>query len=311
MLKAFYHDSYPIPLPAGHRFPGGKYSQLRQRLMDEHELHGIELLQADAATDNELLLVHTYGYVSRFRKGEMTDKEMRRIGFPWSPELVVRSVRSVGSTIAASRAALTYGIAVNLGGGTHHAYADHGEGFCVFNDVAIAARQMQRDGLAQRILIVDCDVHQGNGTAAIFKDDSSVFTFSIHGLKNFPYHKECSNLDIALPDGVGDTEYLLALNSSLSYALKHANADFIVYLAGADPYTGDTLGRLSLSKAGLEARDRMVLEVCRYSNLPVVITMAGGYGKDINDTVDIHINTIRVARDSIFPNGRNFPNDTA
>ena len=247
------------------------------------------------ASDEELLLVHTPAYVERVTRGALSEKEIRRLGFPWSPELVLRSRHSVGGTIGACRAALVDGLAANLAGGTHHAYPDHGEGFCVFNDVAVAARVMQQEKHADRILIADCDVHQGNGTAAIFNSDPQVFTFSMHGARNFPFHKERSHLDIALEDGTGDEAFLEALNSGLARALKDADPDLVIYLAGADPFSGDAFGHLALSKDGLARRDRLVLGTCRAAGLPVAITMSGGYARDVSDTIDIHFETIRIA----------------
>jgi acetoin utilization deacetylase AcuC-like enzyme len=211
--------------------------------------------------------------------------------------MVERSRRSVGGTIEASRAAMRDGIAVNLAGGTHHAYPDHGEGFCVFNDIAVAARAMQVESLAGQIAIIDCDVHQGNGTAVIFAGDASVYTFSIHGEKNFPLDKETSDLDIALPDETGDEEFLQALQSGAEVALQSARPDLVYYLAGADPFSGDRLGRLSLTKEGLAARDQLVLGLCRRARLPVVVTMSGGYARQIEDTVDIHFQSVKIARE--------------
>jgi acetoin utilization deacetylase AcuC-like enzyme len=217
------------------------------------------------------------------------------MGFPWSPQLVERSRHSVGSTIAAGRAALQEGVAVNLAGGTHHAGPDWGQGYCVFNDAAVAARTLQREGLARRVVVLDCDVHQGNGTAAIAAGDATIFTFSIHGANNFPFHKETSDLDIGLEDGTGDKEYLLALAQGAQLALERAQADVAIYLAGADPFVGDRLGRLALSKAGLARRDRLIFDLCREAGLPVVVVMAGGYGRVVADTVDIHFQTVCAA----------------
>jgi len=272
-----------------------KYALLRQKVQSEGLIDPEELRIPDPACDEQLLRVHLNEYLQRVKSGAMTDKEIRRIGFPWSSQLVERSRRSVGGTIAACRAALQEGTAVNLAGGTHHAYPDHGEGYCVFNDCAVAARTVQAEGLACRVVILDCDVHQGNGTAAIFAGDPSVFTFSIHGAHNFPFHKETSDLDIALEDGVDDETYLETLETGLQAAIDRSLADLAIYLAGADPFQGDRLGRLSLTKAGLAARDHLVIERCRQANIPIAIVMAGGYAHDMNDTVDIHYKTIQIA----------------
>lgn len=293
-MKAFYSDHFAFPLPAGHRFPDAKYTLLRQGVAADPALSQ-QLYEAPAASDGELLRVHTPAYLARVVHGQLSPAEVRRLGLPWSPELIERSRRSTGATIAACRAALAEGIAVNLAGGTHHAFADRGEGFCVFNDSAVAARALQAEGRARRVLIIDCDVHQGNGTAAIFADDPTVFTFSIHGANNYPFEKEVSDLDIELPDGAGDDVYLGALADGLAWALERARADFAIYLAGADPFVGDRLGRLALSKEGLAARDRLVFERCRAAGLPIAITMAGGYARDIEDTVAIHLQTARLA----------------
>ena len=291
-MKLFYHDHFVLPLPQGHRFPMEKYSRLRQRLENDAQSIPFELLVPESATLEQLCLAHDRAYVERVFTGQMSEKEMRRIGFPWTPQLVERARRSVGGTIAACRAALQESASANLAGGTHHAYAEHGEGYCVFNDVAVAARAMQVEGGARRVVIVDCDVHQGNGTAAILAGDPSIFTFSIHGDKNFPFHKEKSDLDIALPDGAGDDAYLSALETGLHQALEQARADLAIYLAGADPYAGDRLGRLALSKAGLLERDVRVMQACRQVGLPLAVVMAGGYARNIEDIVDIHYQTI-------------------
>jgi acetoin utilization deacetylase AcuC-like enzyme len=294
-MQIFYSDQFVIPLPEDHRFPIEKYALLRQRVMQHLEARHAEMRIPQASQDRELLRAHRQDYVRKVATGSLSEKEIRRIGFPWSPELVERSRRSVGGTIGACRAALTDGFANNLAGGTHHAYAAHGEGFCVFNDVAVAARAMQAEGLANHIVIIDLDVHQGNGTASIFRDDTSVFTFSIHGAKNFPFHKEYSDLDIALDDDVDDEVYLEALKPGLQAALDQSMADLAIYIAGADPFSGDRLGRLCLSKSGLALRDRMVFDFCRQKGLPVVTVMGGGYAKDVKDTVDIHFKTIQLA----------------
>jgi acetoin utilization deacetylase AcuC-like enzyme len=291
-MKLYYHDHFVLPLPDGHRFPMEKYARLRERLANDVQIAPIEFLVPEQATLDELCLAHDPFYVQRFLEGKMSEKEMRRIGFPWTPQLVERARRSVGGTIAACRAALQEGGSANLAGGTHHAYAEHGEGYCVFNDSAVAARAMQVEGLARRVAILDCDVHQGNGTAAILAKDPSVFTFSIHGEKNFPFHKELSDFDIALPDGTGDDLYLARLEEGVRQTLEQARADLVIYLAGADPYAGDRLGRLALSKKGLLERDTLVMRQCQKRGLPVAVAMAGGYARQVEDTVDIHFQTI-------------------
>ena len=294
-MKIYYHDHFVLPLPAGHRFPMPKYALLRQRVKAAGIIAEEDLTPGPAATDEQLTRAHTPEYVDRVQHGRLSDREMRQIGFPWSPGLVERSRRSVGSTIAACRAALRDGLAINLAGGTHHAGPDYGQGFCVFNDSAVAARAMQAEGLTGRIVILDCDVHQGNGTAEIFAGDPTVFTFSIHGAKNFPFRKKPSDLDVALDDDADDPIYLDALEEGVNRALELAEADMAIYLAGADPYAGDRLGRLAITKRGLAQRDRFVLGACQAAGLPVTIAMAGGYGTNIDDTVDIHFQTVRLA----------------
>lgn len=291
----FYTDHFTLPLPPDHRFPIAKYALLRQRVVQAQLVSPSELCVPPAATDEQLVRVHQPEYVRRVQTGTLTAQEVRRMGFPWSPELAERARRSCGGTIQACRVALVEGLSVNLAGGTHHAFADHGEGYCVFNDSAVAARAMQAQGSARRVVIVDCDVHQGNGTAAIFAGDPSVFTFSIHSAKNFPYRKQPSDLDIELADGAGDAVYLEALERGLCQTLASGPADLLIYLAGADPFAGDRLGKLALSKAGLAARDRLVLRHCQAAGLPVAVTMAGGYARQIQDTVDIHFQTVRIA----------------
>lgn len=294
-LQVYYHDHFPVPLPKDHRFPMPKYALLRQKVMQSDLASQVELCPGPAASDRELTLAHDPVYVRRVQNGELSQKEMRRIGFPWSLGLVERSRRSVGSTIAACRAAVTCGLGVNLAGGTHHAGRDQGQGFCVFNDSAVAARVMQQERSAARIVILDCDVHQGNGTADIFAEDPSVFTFSIHGAKNFPFRKSASDLDIALEDGADDADYLDALKWGLEQALKLARADMAIYLAGADPYENDRLGRLAVTKQGLGERDRLILTACRSAGLSIAVTMSGGYARIIEDTVDIHFQTVQIA----------------
>lgn len=294
-MKIFYCDHFVLPLPDGHRFPMSKYALLRERVVNEQLVPPENLLVPEPATDVQLLRVHTQTYVEQVKQGTLTAKAIRRMGFPWSEKLVERSRRSVGGTIGASRVALAEGISVNLAGGTHHAGPDHGEGFCVFNDSVIAARTMQAEGRVHRVVIIDCDVHQGNGTAAICAADSTIFTFSIHGEKNFPFRKTPSDLDIGLPDDTGDLMYLDYLETGLKEALDLASADFAIYLAGADPYSGDRLGRLSISMAGLAERDRLVLELCSRAGIPLAIVMAGGYAEQVEETVAVHCQTVQLA----------------
>lgn len=294
-LKIFYTDHFVLPLPPEHRFPMQKYALLRQRVAESGLIAPEDMRVPHAATDTEISRAHDPEYLHRVQHGLLTPQEIRRIGFPWSPEMVERSRRSSGATIEACRAALKDGFAANLAGGTHHAFYDAGQGFCVFNDSAIAARAMQAEGRVQRIIIIDCDVHQGNGTASILADDPTIFTFSIHGAKNFPFHKERSDLDVELEDGTDDATYLAALAKGLGQALILAGADLAIYLAGADPFAGDRLGRLALTKAGLAERDRLVFDYCQAARLPLAITMSGGYAPQIEDIVDIHFQTIRVA----------------
>lgn len=292
-MDIFYSDHFVLPLPPGHRFPMPKYARLRERVLESPL--AVEAHVPPATSDEQLTLAHCPDYLARLVCGDMSREEMRRIGFPWSPQMVERSRRSSGATLAACRAALSRGTAASLAGGTHHAYRDHGEGFCVFNDAAVAARVLQAEGLVARVIVIDCDVHQGNGTAAIFAQDPEVFTLSIHGANNFPFEKETSDLDIELPDGAGDADYLRALEDGLGEALPRARPDLAIYLAGADPYEGDRLGRLSLSKRGLWARDRLVFETCERIGVPVAVAMAGGYARDIEDTVDINYATLETA----------------
>lgn len=269
-----------------------KYSMLRERVEVSDVCGPGELRVPEPVTDDQILRAHSPDYLERLKTGTLDRKEARRIGFPWSEEMVERCRRTCGGTLGALRAALEEGFATNLAGGTHHAFADRGEGYCVFNDSAIAARAAQDEGLLGRVVIVDTDVHQGNGTASILSKDPSIFTFSIHGAKNFPFHKEKSDLDVELPDGTDDDAYLAALEKGLEYALEESGADLAIYLAGADPYEGDRLGRLRVSKRGLAKRDRLVLESCRDRGLPVVVTMAGGYCQEIQHTVDVHFQSI-------------------
>jgi acetoin utilization deacetylase AcuC-like enzyme len=294
-MKVYYSDHFVLPLPEGHRFPMVKYAMLRERVARDGICGPGELRTPRAVTEEEILRAHAPGYLERVVSGTLTKKEVRRIGFPWSERMVERSRRASGGTLGACLAALEEGFAANLAGGTHHAFSDKGEGYCVLNDSAIAARAVQAAGLVERVVVIDTDVHQGNGTAAILRGDPTVFTFSIHGAKNFPFHKEESDLDTPLPDGTDDTEFLHALEAGLKMALAAAHADLAIYLAGADPFEGDRLGRLCVTKAGLAERDRVVLETCKEHGIPVAITMAGGYAREVEDTVDVHFQSIRRA----------------
>jgi len=296
-MRICYSDRYMIPLGPAHPFPMPKYKMARDRLLAEGSITYWNLIEPPLAADEDILLVHTPDYWFRCARGELTRQEIRRIGFPWSEGLIRRSRASAQGTIIAARNALRGGLASNLAGGTHHAYPDHGEGYCVLNDMAIAARVLQRDGLAERIAVIDCDAHQGNGTAVIFQSDPNVFTFSIHGEKNFPARKEQSKLDINLPNGVGDEEYLAILREHTLRILDGFKPDFIFYQAGVDPFERDRLGKLQLTIEGLRRRDEFVISSCRERGIPVVTTMGGGYAKDINDTVEAHCNTVRVALD--------------
>jgi len=290
-LQTFHSDSFPLPLPSGHRFPLAKYARLRERLQQGGLKDRLEFCLPDAVTEDQLLMVHTQEYLDKLQQGTLSPLEQRRIGFPWSPEMVERSRRSTGGTLAAARAALADGAGVHLAGGTHHAFADHGQGFCVFNDVAVAARALQAEQLIRSAVVIDLDVHQGNGTASIFSADPSVFTFSMHGEKNFPFSKCNGDLDVALPKGTPDSTYLEILAESLE-RLPLADVDVAFYLAGADCYEHDRLGTLKLTQAGLLQRDEMVFQACQRHRLPVTIIMAGGYADNLEDIVTIHCGTV-------------------
>ncbi len=296
-MRLFYADTFVLPLPPGHRFPMEKYALLRQRLAASGRVTPDDLRIPDAADDAQIERAHAPAYLRQVCEGTLDRQAMRRIGFPWSPAMVERSRRSAGATIAACRAALAGGVAANLAGGTHHAHREYGAGFCVFNDAAIAARQLQAEAGIGQVAIIDCDVHQGDGTAAILADDRSVFTFSIHGAQNYPFDKQRSDLDLELADGVADDHYLEVLAYGLEQLFARCVPELVIYLAGADPYEGDRLGRLALSIEGLRRRDRMVLGRCADESVPVALAMAGGYGRDISHTVEIHANTILTAMD--------------
>lgn len=295
-MRVCYTPRYYADIGEGHVFPIRKFELVRDRLVAEGTLAPAEMYEPREASLPDVLLVHTDDYVTRLRAGSLTQREIRRLGLPWSKALVRRSFLATAGTCAAARFALDEGIGANLAGGTHHAFPDHGEGFCVLNDVAVAVRVLQRDGRARRFAVIDLDVHQGNGTAHIFTEDTSVFTFSMHGAKNYPLFKIRSTLDVELPDGTGDEEYLATLAHHLPGVFEH-EPDLVFYLGGADPYAGDKLGRLALTFAGLRARDEMVLRECRTRGVPVATVMSGGYAADINDTVEIHCNTIRAAKE--------------
>jgi acetoin utilization deacetylase AcuC-like enzyme len=308
-VRAFHSDQFVLPLPPGHSFPMAKYRLLREAV--EADLPGIRVTEAEPASDGELALAHDPSWISAVAEGTTSAAQQREIGFPWSQRMVERSRRSVGATIQAARTALFggEGVAANLAGGTHHAYAHKGSGYCVFNDVAVAARLMQAEWHRQhgqtrsmlRVFVVDLDVHQGNGTAAIFRDDSSVFTLSLHGAKNFPFRKEASSLDVELPDGCTDVPYLQALDDALAEAWARqvaAPPGLAFYLAGADPHENDRLGRLKISSAGLAERDRRVLRALRERGIPVALSMAGGYGRDLATTVAIQRRTLELALES-------------
>ncbi len=290
-FRIFYSPYYYADIGENHVFPIKKFELVRDKLLGEGTLQPSEIFEPEPAEVEDVLLVHTENYISRLRGGTLTEKEIRKLGLPWSKSLVRRSFLAVSGTINAAKHALKNGVASNLAGGTHHAFPNRGEGFCVLNDVAVAVKVLKRDKLAKRFLIVDCDVHQGNGTAFIFKDDETVFTFSIHGAKNYPLFKEISNLDIELSDKTSDDEYLETLNEALPRVFLH-NPDIVFYLGGADPFEKDKLGRLNLTMNGLMKRDEAVLGFAKEREVPIVTVMSGGYAQDINDTVEIHCNTI-------------------
>jgi acetoin utilization deacetylase AcuC-like enzyme len=294
-MRVAYSPRYYADIGAAHVFPIRKFELVRDRLLGEGTLSPKQIVEPQAASVEDVLLVHTEDYVRRLRAGTLTEREIRRLGLPWSKALVRRSFLAAGGTMLAARWALEDGVGSNLAGGTHHAFADHGEGFCVLNDVAIAIRASRRDGLIRRAGVVDCDVHQGNATALIFAEDESVFTFSMHGAKNYPLFKTRSTLDVELADGTGDESYLATLAAHLPRVFEHG-PEIVFYLGGADPYEGDKLGRLSLSIDGLRERDELVLRECRARRIPVVTVMSGGYAANIAETVEIHCNTLRAVR---------------
>jgi acetoin utilization deacetylase AcuC-like enzyme len=294
-LHCWTSARYTIALPTNHRFPIAKYALLRDAVIASGLVVPANIHEPERAPIESLRLVHTERYVQAVLSGTLSNAEQRRIGLPWSMSLVERSFRAVGGTCEAAAATLDRGVTMNLAGGTHHAFPDHGEGFCVFNDVAVAIRTLQRDGRIRRAVVIDLDVHQGNGTHATFAGDPSVFTFSMHGGRNYPFHKVAGSLDVELPDGTGDDAYLGALTDALPRVLAASAPDLAIYLAGADSHEGDRLGRLCLTFDGLARRDVMVLDACREVGIPVAITIAGGYGRNIEDSVRVHLNTVRIA----------------
>ncbi|MGE0481221.1 MAG: histone deacetylase [Phycisphaerae bacterium] len=287
-MRISFCSDYAVELPPHHRFPMRKFSALFELLCAERVVTPRDIMNPRQADWADLRLVHTPEYLAALERGALSAAQLRRLGFPWSPALVRRSRAAAQGTINAGRAALRDGIAGNLGGGTHHAFPDRGEGFCVLNDVAVAIRVLQRDGDIRRALVVDLDVHQGNGTAAIFADDSSVYTFSVHAERNYPFHKIASRRDVALPEGAGDDMYLAALDANLPDAIRESRPDLVFYLAGVDPVAGDRLGRLALTRAGLHARERSVLKALRDANLPIAIVLAGGYAPTPEQTAELH-----------------------
>ncbi len=292
-MHAFYSDQFVLPLPPGHRFPMEKYRLLRTRIAAE--LPAVRLCAPIAVSDQTLALAHDPLYIARLTCGDLSRKEQMAIGFPWSLQMVERSRRSAGATVMACEKALTERVAVNLAGGTHHAHADRGEGFCCFNDAVVASRVLQHRHGVGPIAIIDLDVHQGNGTATMTEHDPMIFSFSLHGATNYPFRKARSSLDIDLPDGTSDADYLDALDGALATLAARFDPEFIIYLAGADPFSDDRLGRLALSKSGLQARDQRVFAFAEQHGLPVAVAMAGGYARTISDTVDIHFGTVSCA----------------
>lgn len=287
-MRCAYHPDYTIPLPPAHPFPMAKYRLLYERLRAAGLLDDAELIEPAEAAPGDLALVHTAEYLAQLATGALEPAAVRRIGVPWSPALWRRSRLAVQGTLEAARAALEDGLAANLAGGTHHAFADHGEGFCLLNDVAVATRVLQRDGLASRVLVVDLDVHQGNGTAAIFEADPRVYTFSMHGERNYPTRKMRSTRDVGLDDGIADDEYVALLQRHLEEILAGFTPDLVFYVAGVDPVDGDRYGRLALTDAGLRRRERCVLDACAARSLPVAITIAGGYAPTPARTAQLH-----------------------
>ena len=301
-MRVWAHDRFTIPLPGGHRFPIAKYAVLRERV-EELGLARVDI--PEAASWEDLALVHGSEYLERVRTGTLGVREIRALGLPWTPELVERGRRSSQGTVEAVRDALRDGRGMNLGGGTHHAGPDAGRGYCLFNDVVLATWVLRASGDLGRVLVVDCDVHQGDGTAQLCADDPETFTLSVHGAANYPFHRETSDLDVDLKTGTGDDEYLSALSSALDIAVPAARPDLVVYLAGADPWEGDALGRLAVTKPGLQARDQLVIDTAVTAGVPICVTLAGGYAPDVNDTVEINVATLTPLCDRVRGRGAN------
>ena len=294
-MKCSYHPGYHLPLPAGHPYPISKYVLLKDMLLAADIIANEDLIAPEPIALESVALVHTAEYLNKLTGAGFTAAEVRKLGLPWSDALWLRSRLVCGGTLLAARLALTEGLAGNLAGGTHHAFADHGEGFCVINDVAIAIRQLQAESVIRRAVVIDLDVHQGNGTAAIFADDASVFTFSMHGERNYPLTKTQSTRDVGLADGVGDHEYLSALQLHLPGVLDRARADIAFYVAGVDVAAADRYGRLKLSDEGIAARDRTVVGALRHLNLPACLVLAGGYAPSPARTAELHAHAFREA----------------
>jgi acetoin utilization deacetylase AcuC-like enzyme len=297
MIKIAWHPLYAHPLPEGHRFPMLKYELIPEQLLHEGTITQQNLFSPEPVSEDIILLTHEKTYWEQLRDLTLSAKDQRRIGFPLNAQLLARELRITQGTIDAAHFAMSNGIAFNVAGGTHHAGSNWGEGFCLLNDQAVAANYLLNKNLAKRILIIDLDVHQGNGTAEIFQNEPRVFTFSMHGDKNFPFRKEISSLDVPLDDGVQDEEYLSTLNLNLKKAFERAKPDFVFYLSGVDVLSTDKLGKLALSKTACKERDRMVLQACKDKDLPLQVSMGGGYSIDIRDIVDAHCNTYRLAFD--------------
>ncbi len=300
MLKIAYSPVYKYELPDGHRFPMIKYELLPEQLLYEGSISESNLFHPEPLTEVDILLTHDIDYWQKLKTLSLSKKEIRKIGFPLSEQLVTRGTHIANGTLQCAHYALQHGVAMNIAGGTHHSFSDRGEGFCLLNDIAIAANVLLRDKIAKKILVVDLDVHQGNGTAQIFQAESRVFTFSMHGAKNYPTKKEKSDLDIGLADKTEDEEYLSILKNTLPKLIDEVQADFVFYLSGVDVLASDKLGRLSLSRAGCKTRDQIVFELCHKNELPVAVSMGGGYSKKIADIVEAHANTFRVAQEVFF-----------